>query len=126
MCYVKFKETNQICSPLKISQSINAESACDRNNKGMYSCFYESKKFLDVLRGKKQKILKMNFFKALSKNFLLTWKSCSWATFYQMDFHEKVMICSICHITKSRLDVQFVKKIPFGNGHWSTGERSGV
>ena len=35
MCYVKFKETNQICSPLKISQSINAESACDRN---MYSC----------------------------------------------------------------------------------------
>ena len=44
MCYVKFKETNQICSPLKISQSINAESACDRNNKSMYSCFYESKK----------------------------------------------------------------------------------
>ena len=26
--------------------------------------------------------------------------------------HEKVMICSICHITKTRLDVQFVKKIP--------------
>ena len=26
--------------------------------------------------------------------------------------HEKVMICSICYITKSRLDVQFVKKIP--------------
>ena len=25
--------------------------------------------------------------------------------------HEKVMICSICYITKSRLDVQFVKKI---------------
>ena len=25
VCYVKFKETNQICSPLKISQSINAE-----------------------------------------------------------------------------------------------------
>ena len=25
--------------------------------------------------------------------------------------HEKVMICSKCHITKSRLDVQFVKKI---------------
>ena len=25
---------------------------------------------------------------------------------------EKVMICSICYITKSRLDVQFVKKIP--------------
>ena len=28
-------------------------------------------------------------------------------------FHEKVMICSICYITKSRLDVQFVNKIPF-------------
>ena len=27
--------------------------------------------------------------------------------------HEKVMICSICYITKSRLDAQFVKKIPF-------------
>ena len=27
-------------------------------------------------------------------------------------FHEKSMICSICFITKSRLDVQFVKKIP--------------
>ena len=26
--------------------------------------------------------------------------------------HEKVMICSICYITKIRLDVQFVKKIP--------------
>ena len=27
--------------------------------------------------------------------------------------HEKVIICSICYITKSRLDVQFVKRIPF-------------
>ena len=26
--------------------------------------------------------------------------------------HEKVMICSICYITKSRLHIQFVKKIP--------------
>ena len=26
--------------------------------------------------------------------------------------HEKVMIRSICHFTKSRLDVQFVKKMP--------------
>ena len=26
--------------------------------------------------------------------------------------HEKVMRCSMCYITKSRLDVQFVKKIP--------------
>ena len=26
--------------------------------------------------------------------------------------HEKVMTCSKCYITKSRLDVQFVKEIP--------------
>ena len=26
--------------------------------------------------------------------------------------HEKLMICSICYITKGKLDVQFVKKIP--------------
>ena len=26
--------------------------------------------------------------------------------------HEKVMICSICYMIKSRSDVQFVKKIP--------------
>ena len=26
--------------------------------------------------------------------------------------HEKLMICSICYITKSKLDVHFVKKIP--------------
>ena len=26
--------------------------------------------------------------------------------------HEKVVMCSICYITKSTLDVQFVKKIP--------------
>ena len=28
--------------------------------------------------------------------------------------HEKVIICSISYITKSRLDVQLVKKIPLG------------
>ena len=41
---MKFKETNQICSPLKISQSINAESACDRNNKSMYHSFMKARK----------------------------------------------------------------------------------
>ena len=46
----EFKETNQICLPLKIGQSINTEqSTGDRNNKGMYSCFYERKKFLGCL-----------------------------------------------------------------------------
>ena len=75
---MKFKETNQICSPLKISQSINAEhSTCDRKNKGMYSCFDESKKFLNAERGKKQ-MMKTYFFKALANRFWLTSKSCSW------------------------------------------------
>ena len=26
--------------------------------------------------------------------------------------HEKVIICSICYITKGRLDLRFVKKVP--------------
>ena len=26
--------------------------------------------------------------------------------------HKEAMICSICYITKSRLDVQFAKKMP--------------
>ena len=26
--------------------------------------------------------------------------------------HEKVMICSLCYITKSKSDLQFAKKIP--------------
>ena len=51
MRYVKFKETNQICLPLKVSQSINAESACDKNNKSMY----ESKKLLSCLMYREEK-----------------------------------------------------------------------
>ena len=49
MCYVKFKETDQICSLLNFSQAINTKSACNRNNKDMYSCFYGGKKFLSCL-----------------------------------------------------------------------------
>ena len=75
MRYVKFKETNQICSPLKISQSINAESSCDRNNKSMYSSFHESNKFLGCLMQSEEKTEDSEnvfFFKALAKNILLT------------------------------------------------------
>ena len=43
----------------------------------------------DVERGKKQKIVKMLSFKALTKNFVLTWKCCSWPTFYQMNFMKR-------------------------------------
>ena len=34
------------------------------------------------------------------------------ADFLSNGLHEKVMICSMCFITKSRLHVQFVEKIP--------------
>ena len=114
LCHVKFKETNQICSPLKISQSINAESSCDRNNKSMYSCFYKSKKFLSCLISREEETedsenvfflkLLLRFFVDMEKLFM---------TDRLPNGHGKVIICSICYITKSRLDAQFVKKIPF-------------
>ena len=35
--YVKFKQINQSCSPLKISQRINVElRTCDRNDKQLF------------------------------------------------------------------------------------------
>ena len=66
------KQTNHICSPSKIGQSIKVEwSTCDRNNKGMYSYFYESKKLLSSsmygemwqLEKKREKIVKIYFLK---------------------------------------------------------------
>ena len=66
-------------------------------------------------------------FKALDKFFFLTSKSCSWPTFYQMDFIKgQWYVILLCCITKSRLDVQFVKTISLGNGHWPTDEKRGV
>ena len=53
------------------------------------------------------------FFKALAKIFLLTSKSCLWLIFYQMDFMKRQRyVISLRYIIKSRLDVQFVEKIP--------------
>ena len=72
------KQTNHICSPLKIGQSIKVEwSTCDRNNKGMYSYFYESKKLLSSsmygemwqLEKKKRKNSENIFFEALANRF---------------------------------------------------------
>ena len=106
MCCVKFKENNQSCLPLKINKSINANSAYDRNNKSMYSCFYESKKFLSCLMYWEEK-------KQDSENvFFVNMEKLFMADLLPNGLYEKVMICSICCITKSRLDVQFVKKIP--------------
>ena len=68
--------------------SINAEwSTCKKNNKGMYICFYGSKKFLDcfdVVRGKKQKMVKMYFLKLLLEMFM--------AVLLSNRLYEKVMI----------------------------------
>ena len=44
-CYVKFKQTNQICSTLKLANQSTLNGIRDRSKKDIYSCFYESKKF---------------------------------------------------------------------------------
>ena len=84
LCEIQRNQSNLLT--FKNYPTINAESSCDRNNKSMYSCFYESKKFLSCLmhwEEKKTEDSENVFFKALAKNLLLTWKSCSWKTFYQ-------------------------------------------
>ena len=88
----------QICSPLKISRSVNVEwNTCDRNNYGMCSYFYESKKLLgysmkrETCQLEKKGNGKNIIFKTLANRFRLTSKliswvkeqqNCSWATFY--------------------------------------------
>ena len=52
----------------------------------------------------------MYFFKALAKNFFVNMEKLFMADLLPNGLHEKVMICSIYYITKSRLDVQFVKE----------------
>ena len=92
---MKFKESNQIFSSLKISQSINTESStCDRNNKRMYSWFYESKKLL----GKKKKTEDGEnvLFKDLAKSFFVGMKKLFMVKLLSNALHEKV----ICYIIK--------------------------
>ena len=58
----------------------------------MYSFFYESKKFFGCLMKReeeKTEDCESVFFKAMAKYFLLTWKSCSWPTFDQIDFMKR-------------------------------------
>ena len=64
----------------------------------------------DVERRKNQKIVKNFFFIALAKIFFVNMEMLFMANLLPNGLHEKV-ICSICYITKSRLHVQFVKKI---------------
>ena len=54
----------------------------------------------------------MYFFKAFAKIFFVNMEMLFMADLLPNGLHEKVMICSIWYITKSWLDVQFVKKIP--------------
>ena len=79
---MKFKQTNQICSPIKIRQSINVEySACDRNNKGTYSSvFMKARNSLVVPCREREKTEDGEnlFFKAVAIMFGLTLKNCSW------------------------------------------------
>ena len=53
LCEIQRNQSNLLT--FKISQSINAESSCDRKNKSMYSCFCESKKSLSCLMQRKEK-----------------------------------------------------------------------
>ena len=64
-------------------------------------------------RGEKKKIVKMYPFKFPAKSFFffVNMEKVFMADLLPNGLHERVMICSICYITKSRLDVQFVKKI---------------
>ena len=52
------------------------------------------------------------FLKLLLKMFCYNMEMLLMADLLPNGLHEKVIICSICYITKSRLDVQFLKKIP--------------
>ena len=68
----------------------------------MQSRFYENKKFLGCLiyremcqLGKKQKMVKIYFLKLLLidlvniQNLFMIQQSCSWPTFYKMDFMKR-------------------------------------
>ena len=46
--------------------------------------------FLKKREEKKTEDCEIVFFKAITKYFLLTWKSCSWLTFDQMDFMKRL------------------------------------
>ena len=41
---------------------------------------------------KKTEDCESEFFKAIAKYFLLTWKSCSWPTFDQIDFMKRYYV----------------------------------
>ena len=67
---------------------------------------------LDVLRGKKTEDSDNVFFLSPCSKFFANMEKLFMADLLPNGIHEKVMISSICHITKSRLDVQCVKKTP--------------
>ena len=81
---MKFKQTNEICSPLEISQLINVELS---NVIELAKGFYESKKLLDcsMYREEAKTEDRKHFFKALA----MVQQSYSWPTFYQAEFMKR-------------------------------------
>ena len=99
-CYVKFKQTNQICSPLKISQLTLNKAHVIEITKACTVAFMKARNSL-VFRCKEElvnwkKITENGgklFVKASNNRFLINMEmllmvqqSCLWPTFYQLDF----------------------------------------
>ena len=93
MRYVNVKENNQICSPLKTSQSVNVlmlnKAHVIEITKACSVLFMKARSSLAVRCRERQKKKKNThkktpkdnenvFFKALTNRFYLTSKSCSW------------------------------------------------
>ena len=57
--------------------------------KACVAAFMKARNSLVIWERKKTEDSENVFFKALAKIFLLTWKCCSWPTFYQMDFMKR-------------------------------------
>ena len=70
--YVKFKQTNQICSSLKINQSTSNKAHMIKIKKTHTTAFMKSKNSLVVRcrEKKKQKAVKIDFFKPLLIDFI--------------------------------------------------------
>ena len=102
--------------------------------------FYNNRKDTNFLKGliyisEKKEIDEKYFLKGLylaliqnnnkssCQKFFVNMEKLFMANLLPNGLHEKAMICSLCYNTKSRLDVQFVKKIPW---KWSTDERRRV
>ena len=114
---MKFKQTNQICSPLKLTTQSTLNKAHDIEiTKACTVAFMKSRNSLVVWCRvwKKTEVGEYLFFKTLANRFWLTSKYCSR---FNKVVHGRPSIKWILwkgkwYVTKSRLYVQFVKKTP--------------